>query len=64
VDAPIAVAALQRGDLADPLAQLRTAALSSSASASKRLSLLFSASISLSRRASETVIPAYFVFQL
>src|SRR5580704_10823635 len=40
------------------------AALSSSASASSLLSLLFSASSSLRRLASDTVIPAYFAFQL
>lgn len=33
-------------------------------SASNRLSLLFSASSSLSRRASDTFIQAYFLFQL
>src|SRR5207237_5136185 len=38
--------------------------LSSSASASRRLSLAFSCSSSFSRRASDTVIPAYFAFQL
>src|SRR5438132_1433693 len=40
------------------------AALSSSASASRRLSLAFSCSSSFSRRASDTVIPAYLAFQL
>lgn len=40
------------------------AALSSSASASNRLSRLFSCSSSVRRRASETVFPPYFAFQL